>query len=339
MLFASVNCLGHKKQAPGKKLFGIAVNEASGEDFDVAFGKAKELGINFTTLAINWDDVERSKGKFNPEPNFLAIANQYYPANELPVALELNPIDTVKRRVPKDLSGIEFDDPGFVERYKAFLDWSFTQIPDLQLVSLTIGNEIDVYLGTDPLKWEQFRRFYSQVAAHAKTLRPGLKVGSKITLNGLTDLKEYAGPLNSETDVVLTTYYHLGGDFKVMKPETISTVFNDLVELYPDREIYFLEIGYPSGKLCGSSEQNQARFISEVFKGWDKHDDHIKVLNFTWLTDISPHSADNYEGYYGIDNKSFREFLSTIGLRTNSGKPKQALEILKTELEQRKMLK
>jgi len=51
--------------------------------------------------------------------------------------------------MPADLAGTPFDDPAFIQRFKALLDYVLAQIPDLQLTSLAIGNEIDGYLGAD----------------------------------------------------------------------------------------------------------------------------------------------------------------------------------------------
>ncbi len=338
--FSQGNNITNNQPLSDKRLLGIALNYASNETFDKAFAEAQKAQINFTTLPINWDDIESSPNKYNPETNFLKIANIFYPANKIKIALELNPIDTVKTRIPKDLKGKRFDDPKFISRFKSFLDWSFKQIPDLELISLSIGNEIDIYLASDEKKWRQFEIFFKEVSAHARKLRPGLKVGTKVTVNGMTkNTIENAKSINKLSDIILTTYYHLDDDFTVKSPETIGDIFKQVSELHKDKPIYFLEIGYPSGKLCDSSEEKQAEFIKHSFESWDNYSNNIKALNFTWLTDISSDSASFFTKYYGVENKRFREYLATLGLRTNKGKAKTSFGQLIKEVKKRKMVK
>ena len=322
-----------------KRFVGIAVTQASNENFNKAFAIAKQTGINFTTLPINWNDIEKSPEKYNPDINFLKIANQFYPSQNIKIALELNPLDMNSNQLPSDLSDKNIDEPEVIKRFKAFIDWSFEQIPDLELISLSIGNEIDIYLANNAEKWKQYKNFFTEVSAHAKKLRPNLKVGSKITFNGLTKgTFEYSNALNSKTDLILVTYYPLNDNFKVRVPKTVADDFAKLTNLYPNKEIYFLEIGYPSGKLCNSSEEKQAKFIKESFATWDKYAKQIKLLNFTWLTDISKANAQEMAKKFGVANEGFSEFLGTLGLRTETGDAKLALKQLKQEIEKRKML-
>lgn len=346
LLFGNTNCLSQdspkSEPAPLSKnrLLGIAITHSPNETFDEAFTEVQKIGVDFTTLPINWDDVEKLPENYNPDQNFLKIADLFYPANNIKIALELNPIDTVKTRMPSDLSNKKFDDPEVISRFKSFLDWSFTQIPNLNLVSLTIGNEVDAYLGNDAEKWQQYQAFFKEVSAHVKKSQPNLKVGTKITFTGLTkETYEFAKSINQHTDVVMTTYYPLNSDFTVREAKTVPGDFDKLLKLYPNKEISFLEIGLPSTDLCGSSEKNQAEFVKEAFINWDKQSDQIKFLNFTWLTDMNPDSAQELTKYYGVSNKCFVEFLSTLGLRTNSGKSKPALEQLKKEIEKRRLVK
>jgi hypothetical protein len=315
-------------------LLGIAVTPARDENFERAFAKAIEAKMQFTNLPVNWDDVEKTPNKFSFNPNFLEIANVFYPANKIRVALELNPVNTVKKSVPTDLADKSFSDPKMIERYKKFLDWAFPQIPDLQLTSLTIGNEIDVFLGDDRAKWKDFQVFFGEVSKHAKKLRPNLKVGTKITFAGLSGKnRENLSETVMQSDFIMPTYYAVDEEFRAKKPAVVGEDFALLTKLYPNREIYFLEIGYPSSSVCGSSEEAQAEFIKEVFKAWKAHKKQVKLLNFTWLTDISEKTVDELVGFYGVPSRCFAEYLRTLGLRTNDDRDKQAFRQLKIEAE------
>ncbi|MCJ7676536.1 MAG: hypothetical protein MUO35_02290, partial [Anaerolineales bacterium] len=131
----------------GDRMLGIDVSEAEGETYDQAFQLARQAGMQFTSLSLAWDDLEPRPGEFAPDPNFLAIANLYYPAQHIPLALTITPIDTNRTRLPADLQARAFDDPEVIARFERLLDYVFMQIPDVELAVLAIGNEVDATLG------------------------------------------------------------------------------------------------------------------------------------------------------------------------------------------------
>jgi len=309
----------------GDRILSVAINPGSDNNFNNAFAQGQALGMQASPLALFWDDLETSPGVYNPNPNNLAIANAFYPGVNTQVSLEIDPIDTVKRRMPSDLMSLPFDDPTVISRYENLLQWAFTQIPDLQLTSLTIGNEVDAYLDSNPSQWPQYITFFQQVSAYARGLRPGLKVGVKGEFSGMTGpAQANMQALNQYSDVVEVTYYPLNSDFSPEPPTVVSTDFNTITSLYPGRILHLLEVGYPSGTACGSSESMQSQFIDQVFSAWDEHYDQIKLISFFSLTDFSPQTVTTLESYYGLSSTCFGEYLGTLGLMTYDGQQKQA---------------
>jgi hypothetical protein len=263
----------------------------------------------------------------------LAIANSFYPSHNIKIALEINPIDTITLRLPKDLSDKPMDDPTVIARYQQLLEWVFQQIPNLALTSLTIGNEIDSDLKTDATKWQQYQTFFEAVSAYARTQRPALKVGVKATFDGLVGFAQTPlRAINEVSDVVMATYYPLKTSFQVKPVEFVYADFERLTLLYKERPIFLLEAGYPSSRMCGSSEESQADFIKAVFEAWTEHR-QIQLISFTWLTDLPPSAIAEMTRYYGISNRCFAEFLATLGLRTHLGVDKKAFTQLKMSAE------
>jgi hypothetical protein len=320
----------------GDRILSIAVTTAQDDNFDRAFAKAREVGIQATNLALSWEDLETAPKYYQPAPNFLAIANSFYPYQNMKIALEINPIDTTTLRIPKDLRNKSIDDPSVIARYNQLLSWVFQQIPDLELVSLTVGNEIDSYLGDDPTKWRQYQTFFEAVSAYARSQRPKLSVGVKATFEGLTgQAQEFLKALNTSSDVIMGTYYPLEINFEAKSVEVVDADFKKLTLVYRERPVFLLEVGYPSSPLCGSSEESQAAFIAKVFEAWDKYHSQIKLISFTWLTDLSAATIDEMISYYGISDRCFTEFLATLGLRTQFDLDKMAFTQLKQEASQR----
>jgi len=307
-------------QPKGKRILELDVNTPEDGNYDRAAEQARELGAESIRLSVYWDELETAPGVYQPDPNWLAIANQYYSAEGFSMSLVVSVLDTTEVRVPEDLAGKSFSDPEMISRFQGILEYIHTQLPDVQLISLAIGNEIDSVLGDDLQAWREYKTFYESSAAHARSLWPGLPVSTKVTFEGLTGpLAGTAALMYSSSEVVMTTYYPLEGDFSVRDPAVIQEDFQTLADLFPDKKIHITEIGYPSSPANGSSQAKQAQFIQEMFHAWDQHAERIPLLSYSWLTDLPESSVNELETYYGLRDESFGEFLRTLGLRTCSG--------------------
>lgn len=318
----------------GDRILELDANAPEDQDFDRAMDLARELGAESIRLSVFWDDIEVAPGIYNPDPNWLAIANQYYSAQDLHISLTISVLDTTEIRMPADLEGGSFKDPLVLERFIGLLDYIKTQLVDVDLVYLAIGNEIDGVLGNDPAAWAEYRDFLTPAVDYAKELWPDLPVSTKVTYDGFTgSMKEYALDMIRDSDVVLTTYYPLNGDFTVKDPEIILEDFQTLADLFPGKKILMTEIGYPSSKVNNSSPEKQAEFIHYMFQAWDEHHDQFTVISYSWLSDLSQSSINEYESYYGLSNNEFGEFLRTLGLRTYSGggEDKTGFDIFRNE--------
>ncbi len=320
----------------GERQLSLEITNASDDDYGYAFSLAKSTGMQLTTLALMWDDLEPSPGNYEVETNWLQIANDFFPEQNLSITLVINPIDTNTLRLPQDLKDKAFDDPEVMARYKALIDYVFSQIPDLTLSSFSVGNEIDGYLGTDKEKWRQYTHFFEDVAAYIKSKREGLIVGSKLGFGGLTSSAyDLSQELIKSSDAVMLTYYPLEADFTVKDPTVVHEDFAKLAKLFPYKPIYVLESGYPSSEILGSSEEMQAKFVHEIFSAWDEQAAHITVLDFLWLHDLPPAVVDELAGYYGLNNKKFKAYLGTLGLRTFDAQDKKAFQTLLQEAKAR----
>lgn len=322
----------------GNRQLEIDITDAENGDYDQSIALVKEVGAESVSLSVFWDEIETAPGTFAPDPNWLEVANLYYPGQDFQVSLVISVLDTSEVRLPADLAGKSFADPEVISRFRAFLDFIKSQIPDLKLASLAIGNEIDGVLDSDSGAWEQYSIFFTPAAEYARGLWPEVPVGAKVMFEGLTgSTSKYAWDLNQSTDVVMVTYYPLQGDFSVKDPEVILEDFARITEMYPDQEIHFAEVGYPTSEINNSSPEKQAAFIHNMFLAWDNHSSQITLISYAWLTDLSQASVKEYENYYGLPDPAFGEFLRTLGLRTypGSGEDKIGFQVFQAEAKAR----
>jgi len=322
----------------GNRRLEIDITDAENGDYDQSIALVKAIGAESVSLSVFWDELETSPGTFAPDPNWLEISNLYYPGQDLQISLVISVLDTTSVRLPSDLAGKSFADPVVLDRFRELLDYIKSQIPDLELASLAIGNEIDGVLGNDSREWENYSNFFNPAADYARKLWPGIPVGTKIMFDGLVgSSSESARKLNLGADIIMVTYYPLSGDFTVKDPEQVLKDFNQIAAMYPENKIHIAEIGYPTSEMNQSSPEKQAAFIQNMFLAWDNHATQISVLSYVWLTDLPEASVEVYQDYYGLNDSVFAEFLRTLGLRTypGSGEDKTGFQVFQAEAKAR----
>lgn len=304
-------------------------------NYDSSFAIGQNLGMSEVGLFLNWTMLETAPNTF--DFTILDIANIYYPAHSMPLDININPINTNRLEVPSDLVSIPFDDPIFINRYETLLDSIKLHIPSVTISSLVIGSEIGAFLGNNSAMWAQYNTFYNSVSAYAKTLWPGLKVAVELQFTDLINYNPFAQQLNTNSDYIGVSYYPTWGDFTVKPPYIVGFDMDNLVSLYPEKPICFYQLGYPTSPACNSSDSLQAEFIRQTFLYWDYYAAHIRLIDFTWITDLDTATVNYYGTYYGLNDTIFLEFLRTIGLRewTGNGIDKPALNELRCQAKQR----
>ena len=304
-------------------------------NYDSSFLIGKNIGMSEVKIFINWTALETAPHTF--DFTILDIANLYYPAYSMPIDINLNPINTNQLAVPSDLVSVAFNNPVFINRYKILLDSMKVHIPAVTISSLVIGSEIGAYLGNDSAKWSQYTIFYDSVSTYAKTLWPDLKVSVELQFSDFTNYNSYAQKINISSDYIGVSYYPLWGNFTVKPPYVVGADMDTLVRLYPTKPICYYQFGYPTSPTCGSSDSLQSEFILKAFQYWDYYAAHIRMIDFTWLTDLDTAAVNYYGTYYGLTDTIFLEYLRTIGLRqwTGNGIDKPALNELRCQAKQR----
>jgi hypothetical protein len=317
----------------GDRILGIAASDGS-LDFETAYSLARDAGMQYFEYNGHWDNIEIAPYEYGDE--WVDIINLFYGSQDnMQISFSVNTYDTNQNRIPLDLRDKPLTDPESINRYKGAVDYMFSRLTNVTIKSFSVGNEIDSSLISEA-HWDEYIGFFREIKNYIKDNYPDVLVGSKITFSGLTGpFKHKAQELNSYADAVLTTDYFLMSNFSPEPPETVREHMRIVVEMYPDKEIYYDEIGYHSGTLTGSSEYKQAKFISEAFQGWDQYKDSIKLLNFVWLVENPKETVDEFLEYYGFPDAGFADFLGTLGYIRVDGSPKPAYNILKQEANRR----
>ncbi len=338
----------HSQTDKGDRILAWQIDMAENANYDSAFAYAKTACMESVHLFFPWSDLEPDTGNFDATfiSSFLDVINLYYPANGTKVELQMATMNTVAKEVPSELAGVDFSDASMIRIFKRALDTVFEHIPDVKLAALNIGNESDIFMGTDASQYSAYKVFLDSVIPYAKQLYfnihgDELKVGTTFTHAGITDdnRKNLCASVNLGLDIVSVTYYPLESNFTMKDPVVVSQDFDEIVSIYPDtnQPIYFVECGYSSSVVCNSSDSLQAEFYQQVFVAWDANQENIKYLTIFKSTDWSLQTVQDLGVYYGISDTVFLEYLRSLGVRTwpNNGNNKQAYYEILCQLEAR----
>ncbi len=329
--------------AQGNRVLGMDIKEIPGVvDYGTAYTAAAAMGVRELSISLDWEILEPTVGNY--DNSLPAIIDSFYPAQAIDVTLVLRPLDTPGPRFPADLAGT-FDNAAVLTAFDNFLTNLHAQLTALnasgKLRWIQVGNEIDAYLGSDPIRWAQWKTFFDAAKARINILWPGVEVSSVIqfsTLQNNSVLSEYQNLLPSLDNVVLT-YYPLNADFTMRTPDTVAGDFDLMVTTFPTESLFLQECGYPSSAVNNSSETQQADFFTEVFKAWDTHADRISVIDIAWQYDISDAEASQLVIDFGLagttNEAAFKSYLATIGLSNYDATEKLALQRLRDELTSR----
>ena len=303
------------------------------EAFDLAWSAGARGQMNTWT----WRAMEPTAGTFATQPFAdLAAAVATAAGRGMVQYVGLQPINTGVLELPVDLAGQALDSTVVQNRFKALLDRVI--VPNRGRIRyLSLGNEVDAYLRAHPADWARYTRFFTAMVAYAKQLDPALQVGVTATAEGALSLSTAElRTLNAASDVVVLTYYPLqfsgAGEVRVRGPGVVAADFAALLAFAGAKPLLLQEVGYPAAASTGSSVQQQAQFVRNVFAAWKAAPARVPFLNVFLMHDFTAQICADFVVYYGATGSStFADFLCTLGLRQADGTKRPAWDALVEE--------
>ncbi len=330
----------------GNRILGMDISNYGDEDIhgygDALLKARDELKAELIDLHLNWDVLEgETAGDYSGLGNF-SFLDSFYNDYNVKVALTIAVIDTNALTIPAYISDSTlFAD--MLNDFKNLIDEIFSVLPNMianDLLILSVGNEIDVYLAEHPDRWSDWKSFYTQAKAYIETKSTGINdnliIGTKVTVGGVfsNSQSDILNVVDGDDDILLT-YYPLKGDFTVQEETVVFDDFDQLVTIFSGKQLYFLELGYPTSDACNSKKNKQALFFEKTFKAWDEHISEIPLVIFSWLCDLSQEQVDAFEDQYEISDEAFLEYLRTLGFMTYDWQEKVGFDFISAHAETR----
>jgi len=292
-------------------------------DLVAAIDMVYNAGARGQFISYTWKNLEPSAGNF--ALNDLSNGIDYLGRTRgMRLLIGIQVINTTGKEIPTDLAGTAFDSPVMLNRFHALLDAIFPRLNG-QVLYLSIGNEVDVYLANHRAEWPAYKAFYNDALAYVHAHQPSIKVGVTATFSGASgSTRTQVADLNSGSDIWILTYYPLGPAFVPFDPAVALTDIPAMVAMTGGRPLVLQEVGYPTSATLSSNEAQQARFVNNVYTAWSANSAAIPFLNYFALHDFSPAQCDQWGAYYGLPNDvNFKAYLCSLGLRQLDGTPKQ----------------
>jgi hypothetical protein len=335
MAMSALGACGSETSAPTRPPRTLAISASprqipppAANDFIAAFDLAYGAGARGQLIAATWKELEPTAGVLDVSP----LVSQLDYAGRMPsIYVGIQVINTVAKEVPADLADSAFDTPVMRARFHVLLDAVAAALPG-KVTYLSIGNEVDGYLQSTN-QWTQYRSFYEDALDYAHTTMPGVRVGVTGGYDGVIgSSRAQMATLNTHSDVIMLTYYPIGGGFAVGPPTIARTAFPAMLAVANGKPVILQELGYPASTLLGSSDAKQAEFFANAIDQWSKIDGtQMPFVNLFLLHDFTAEECHAFGDYYGIPNNAqFEAYLCTLGLRLADGTPRPAWQAVVT---------
>ncbi len=294
-----------------------------------------DAGVTGIFYGGTWADLEPSKGVYSLTQ--MGKTLKYAPKLQRFIGVQV--FDITTKNMPSDLTKAKLDSPKVISRFGQLMV-KMKKTTGGNIAYMSIGNEADVYLSAHPKEVDSFIKFFKAAKAEVVKTFPSCKVGITLRAENLLAGKPpsaVAQKLLDESDVVMFNYYPVT-NYRPKPPQQIEKDMEVLVKVANGKQIVFQEIGYPSSPKLGSSDKNQADFITLAFKELRKNP-QIEFANFFALHDLTPAICDYLAEHYLINSKNYRQAMQSLGMRKSSGKERPAWTALKTGLSEKPAVK
>ncbi len=214
---------------------------------------------------------------------------------------------------------------------------------DLSL--LCFGYELDRYVAlASSDERERLRVVLERAIGYAKEHGPlGLRVGVAVTLDALVSPDAAVDELRHLGNEVVAVYDPLDASGQLKEPGSVAgelvAALATIRERDPEpRPLALFEVGYPSSRDAGASEQAQRDYFAALFAELDGQRDHVSFVGVYGLDDRAERDCDAEMAAFGapadmgVAPEQAAQMLSSVralarcsmGLRAENAEPKLA---------------
>jgi len=328
-------------------LIGLIIT-TSGDDFSYEnyranIIEARQAGIQVAHSYMLWGQVETTEGVYDWSVPDLLLDTLSLEGLRLSLVIEYIH-SGVPGVVPQDLAGRSFDDSEYMNRAANFAVAVAERYGD-QIDYLSLGNEVNIYLGANPSDLEPYLAAFSTIRQAVRNVRPDLPVGTVIAFHEVLNGDQWAiiEAFKDEDFLAYTYYPHAPGFSYDVATDGFGDILERMIHISGNTPFIVVENGFSSSPVLGSDESRQAQYIRDSFAALGEHKQEFNWHIWFSFHDTLPGTcADLALSFFPQDFdpgstdisawSTFEEYLCTLGLRQNDGTPKQAWQAFTEEL-------
>lgn len=334
----------------GQRLLGVAV-DLDDLQLPQRLDVARDAGAQATEVTFGWDEIERPYDAGDPDSGDpdagdpdaapppttvlfnpgLHVVNLVLADRRVEAVLSLEAVGLEGSRAPSELANAALDDPSFEARYDKLLDYVFSQIGDTKVSALLVASSVDAWLAADSRRAASLAAFVTHAGAHARMLRPGLKVGFAVDAQTSAARSADLAPAWSSSDFVAFDYVAGAGGGAAGGASAETDVAQMVAAAGPTRPVLVRQAAFPSSAAAGGSPDLQAAFVREVFQAWDRRPAQMFGLVFRALDDASPAQAAATAARAKRSDPGFLALLGSLGMHDVEFREKPAFTALRRE--------
>jgi hypothetical protein len=315
------------------------MSEWTDASFTEAFRKAAQGGFRVAIWRHAWGEIEPTLGAYRWDDLDYEVAKTAAQGMEYALVLEIihtNALGTY----PADIAFTTFDDPTFVQAFRAFIQALLQRYPG-KIRYLWLGNEVNAYLHEHLDQVTPFLNLFRQFEAQVRAVDPGILTG----IVGAYHLARNDGELAmlqrfaAEGDAIGLTVYMEDDDAAPEVSETRS-YFEELLSAFPGRKVAIIETAWSSAGPRGS-EQAQANYVRELASVLATYSKRFPFFSWFILYDLPPDLNRQVAVSFGVCPPqppdppwctAFLTWQGSLAMLDNDGRPKPAWGVWQQEI-------
>lgn len=282
---------------------------------------ARELGASVAWIELRWNQLDPGWGQFNATLlQQIQDAATALSAAGIKVALSFDMIDGSSLALPADLAPrvsagtLALNASEVTDRAIYTLSLVKQRLGSSNVALVRLGRYADGHFATQSgvAFWTGVHGYIQTVGQYLhSTWGTGVMVGIGVTHAGLTTepTRSVFSAVNAASDVVMSSFVPALQD-----PRQLRALVEGMLVASNGKPLVVLPLTFASAAGAGSTELRQSQMLEAFFDTWDAYADHMPLVLFSRLDDITP---------VGVP------FFDSIGLRSNAGQPKAAFHTLR----------
>lgn len=277
-------------------------------------------GVRAAILVLPWDAVPTG------EDPALIKKTSLYGAHGKRVVLNLAVVDRLVDHRPAALAAAAWDSPATLAAVESTIDSLFAS-SGAEVLFLTLGRDVDVYLAAHPDERAAFTTFAKNACAYAKDHAGASDdFGTGVAFSTAAPKNEpaFADLLDVE-DVVAFSYFPGLGTFEPGAGAAVATVIAELADIGASKPVVLQATGLASDPAAGGDDESQRKFLATLLGAVGAQRKSFALVNVVELHDAQPAACSAWAEAQGDEiDGPLTAYACSLGLFRADGSPKPA---------------